>query len=253
MKSLYPTFLFTMAVAAAPFGALSAEPEPDASKPDSEASVIAAQTPPVQARPAPIYRPSRVGTPARTVGGGSRGPGSGVPALYVLVPDHVAQTASAQPSLFWYIDKAPSGSMHFVFTLLDQDGLDPLVEAKLATPSGPGIQRIRLSDHAVELQPGVEYEWSVSLVLESGEPATDKVSIGFIDRVERSSELETRLSGRGDADAAYVFAESGLWYDALTSLGNALDAEPERADLGRAQAELLRQVGLKMVADGEVL
>ena len=55
----------------------------------------------------PVYRPPKLGKPRMTVGGGSRGPGKGFPALYVLVPDHVGQTTSSQPSLFWFVDDVP--------------------------------------------------------------------------------------------------------------------------------------------------
>ena len=99
MRSPHTTLLATFALGAMAFGGTAmAEPDEGQARSQTDPSAVVADTPPVQARPVPIYRPARVGKPARTVGGGSRGPGVGVPALFVLVPDHVAQTASTQPS-----------------------------------------------------------------------------------------------------------------------------------------------------------
>ena len=73
----------------------------------------------------PIYRPDAVGKPARTVGGGSRGPGDGFPALYALVPDHVARTASRQPALLWYIDAVPKAGTRFGSRCWSRRGTSP--------------------------------------------------------------------------------------------------------------------------------
>ena len=107
---------------------------------DEAPAVQSEETPaPVAAGPPlagmPIYRPEAVGKPARTVGGGSRGPGDGFPALYVLVPDHVAKTASRQPTLLWFIDDVPKAGTRFEFTLLVEADDEPTVKAALPTPS----------------------------------------------------------------------------------------------------------------------
>ena len=97
----------------------------------------------VESKRLPIYQPPKVGTPARTIGGGSRGPGDGIPDLYVLVPAHVGQTASEQPSLFWYVDELPDVDVRLEFTLLDEDGLDPLVLTTLAKLERAGTHHPR--------------------------------------------------------------------------------------------------------------
>ena len=132
----------------------------------------------------PVYRPPSVGKPARTVGGGSRGPGDGFADLYVLVPDHVGQTVAEQPSLFWYVDEVPSTPVRVEFSLLDEDGIDPLVQASLDPVVRAGIQRVELSDYGVKLESGKEYEWSISLVPNASSRDKDIVSSGWIDRVE---------------------------------------------------------------------
>ena len=222
----------------------------------SEAQPSQANTPPVSARaPAlmPLYRPPKVGKPARSVGGGSRGPGDGFPALYALVPSHVGQTASSQPSLFWYVDNVPAAGARMEFTLLDEDGLKPLVEASLEVPQRAGIQRIRLSDYDVQLNPGTEYEWSVALIRDPKQRSKDVVATGWIDCVAPSSELNARLASEGSSRSVYVFADEGLWYDALTALGDQMEANSGDASLTEIRASLLTQVALEAVATAPIL
>jgi len=198
----------------------------------------------------PVYQPPKLGKPARTVGGGSRGSQAKVPALFVVAPDHVGQTTSAKPSLFYFIDRVPDPSIRVEFTLLDEDGVEPLVETALPTPKRAGVHRIRLSDHGVQLAAGTEYEWSVSLVLDPNERSKDIVATSWIDRIPESGELKSRLASEGAT--ATVYAEEGLWYDALAALSDEIDGNPGNVQLAEQRAELLRQVGLDAIAAGAV-
>ena len=222
---------------------ISASKEQTTSSPDVSAR------PPTAARP-PLYRPPTVGTPVHTVGGGTRGPGDGLPMLYALVPNHVAHTSSRQPSLFWYVDGAPAPSAKLQFTLLDEDGVEPVVESAVATPKRAGIYRIRLSDYGVRLEPDTEYEWSVSIIVDPNERARDIVAAGWIHVVGRSGDLEKRLESEGEGRAVHVYADEGLWYDALTSLGDRIEQSPGDPELAEMRSSLLRQVGLQDVASG---
>jgi hypothetical protein len=183
-----------------------------------------------QATPAsdPLYHPP-TGKPRQRVGGGARGIGSGPVAFYSLVPEHTGRTVSEQPSLFWYLaGELPAGaSLHF--TLIDDTGIDPLVEAVLPRPAGVGIQRIDLAQHDVRLERGPEYEWSVALVVDPERRSNDIVTAGWIDRVEPPPDLAATAE-----PGARSLAAHGLWYDALAAASD----DPPLRD------ELLREVGL---------
>lgn len=213
---------------------------------ESKACSLSEELPPVDAQVAqaepvqiPVYRPPRRGSPRAKVGGGIR-TGRALPELFVLTPDHLAETVSVDPSLFWHIDAVPAGSAKLVFTLIDEVSFDPMVEAVLPAPGAPGIQRIRLADHAVKLDPEMEYEWSVALVPDPEDRTRDVMSSGFIRRV--APPLEPVAS-----TAAY--AELGLWYDALESISDAIEASPGDAALRGQRAALLRQAGLESAVE----
>ncbi|NNL67196.1 MAG: DUF928 domain-containing protein [Myxococcales bacterium] len=192
----------------------------------------------------PVYIPPKRSRPARTAGGATRGRSDRIPSLWVLVPDHVGQTVSDEPDLLWFVDTLPPAGMQLRFTLMDEDAIEPNAEILLPRPTQPGIQRIRLADHGVKLDVGLEYEWSVSLALDPDDPAKDVVATGWIDRVERSPQLTEQLARDGDAQAAHVYAQNGLWYDALAATHQRVEKSPADAQARQAQAKLLDQVGL---------
>jgi hypothetical protein len=188
------------------------------------------------------YNPPRRGSPRGRVGAGLRG-ATAHPRPLALAPDHVAETVSAQPSLFWHIDGLPRGDSELIFTLLDEDALDPVAEARLARPTGAGIQRVRLADLGVSLRPDREYEWSISLVVDSGPRSHDAVTTGYIRRVAEPLELAAR------APDVSSYAELGLWYDALESVSDSIDARPLDSSLREQRSALLRQAGLEPALD----
>jgi len=190
-----------------------------------------------------VYRPPRRGAPRANVGAGGVRGARALSQPLVLAPDHVGLTTNAAPSLFWYIDGPPDGALSVMFTLNQENRIEPLVEAKLAAPEGAGIQRIRLADHGIELAPNVDYEWSIALVDEDERQPQVAVSVGYLRRVARPAEL----SGAQPDAAAY--ARTGLWYDALAALGDAIAQHPGDAKLRAQRSSLLRQAQLEAAVE----
>jgi hypothetical protein len=195
---------------------------------------------------APLYKPPARGKPRGRVAGGVRGVEGELPSLQVLVPEHAGQTLSEQPSLFWYVDGPPPENATVFFTLIDETSVEPVVEVELERPARAGIYRVDLADHGVRLERGGEYEWSVVLVVDSGQRSKDVVSSGWIDRVEAPA----GLAPAGAPHSAQAYAECGLWYDALGAASDRVRADPANAALRGARDSLLRQVGLPSVGAG---
>lgn len=159
-----------------------------------------------------LYRPPAGSEPRERVAGGSRSTLASAPVLRSLAPEHVAETISERPSLFWYLSgELPPGAT-LSFTLTDDAHIDPLVEDELPRPRRPGIQRIDLSQHGVRLERGTEYQWSVALVVDPSHRSRDIVTSGWIDRVDPPPALASDA-----APGARRLAAAGLWYDALAA------------------------------------
>jgi len=212
------------------------------------AGVAAAEEPADQpselAAAAPLYQLPKVGKPTGRIGGGRRGAGSELPSLYALVPDHVGYTTESQPTLYWFLSERAAGNLRFELTLIDEDSVEPLVDRAFESTPSPGLNRVRLADHGLSLEPGEEYQWSIALVPDAGDRSKDVVSSGWIEVVPAPEDLASRLEAAGPDGAAAVYGAQGLWYDTLAAAVADLERHPDDASRRERLAVLLSQVGL---------
>jgi hypothetical protein len=249
--------LVVLALAAASPAPGAADPKPN---PEGDEKKLE-QSGPTAGKPAPkpqeprtevpVYKPpkpTRGSFPRNLTGAATRGRGSAdAPLVLALAPDHLGQTVNAQPNLYWYLDR--DSETRVDFTLIDEESVSPLLEITMAGPLHGGVHAVRLADHGISLEPGRWYEWSVAVVAGGRDAAEDRISRGFITRVPMPPGLPQQLEERGPEQAVNLLAESGLWYDAITTLSLAIDTDQPEPPLRQARAALLDQVGLEPVAD----
>jgi hypothetical protein len=195
------------------------------------------------------FRPGAKGAPSVRVTGGSRGSGDATITLDVLAPDETGLTTQEEPSLLWYQSKPAQAK--FELTLLEENKPKPLLQVKANGNGQAGIQRLKLSDHNVKLAPGVEYQWVVALVTDPDNRSSDLVASGVIKRIEPSGDLKGKISVAPPASLPGIYAEAGIWYDALSVLTDQIEADPANKALRETRADLLRQVGLKAAAEAD--
>ena len=193
----------------------------------------------------PVYKPPPRGAPGGRVGGGTRGTDQTF-TLSVLAPTHTGQTLQEQPVLYWYLSKAISSPIEF--TLAD-DSIKPLVETQIKPPFQPGVQKVRLADYGVHLVPGKLYKWFVTLVVDPDRRSKDVLAGGAIERVASPEALAAKLPSDDKRKAAYAYAESGIWYDAIATLSDLVEASPQDKALHQQRASLLEQAGLAEIAE----
>ncbi len=197
----------------------------------------------------PVYKPSQRGAPGGRVGGSTRGIGM-MPILSALAPDHTGLTVHEQPSLYWYL--AGTTTYPVELTISEERAIQPLLETRMSAPIQPGVQRVRLADFGVRLSPGVPYRWFIALVVDPDSRSRDNIAGGMIERIALSRALRAKLDGAGKTKAASIYAEAGLWYDALTAISDLIDAAPNDLALQRQRTSLLTQVGLQDIAEHDM-
>lgn len=197
----------------------------------------------------PVYKPPRRGAPVGRLAGGTRGAEDQMPFLCVLSPDHVGLTVQAQPFLYWFISELTTSPVEF--TIIPFWGTQPLLETRLNPPVQPGVQTIRLADYDVRLQPGAQYKWYVALVPDKDHRSKDIITGGAIERTKLSAALRARLTQTNKAEAVHIYAEAGIWYDALSCISELIAAAPDNSVFRKQRASLLRQVGLPQIAEYE--
>jgi hypothetical protein len=192
----------------------------------------------------PIYAAAALDGGSVRIGGASRS-AVDAPAPQVLAPEHVGRTARQSPTLYWFLREATSLSAEV--TVVDPNGVEPLLETTLPGPLAAGIHAVPLAAHGVRLAPGVEYQWFVALVVDPARRARDVVSGGSIRNAPAAAEVAAAPLAR----LAHAYAEAGLWYDSFDQLSVWLLAEPDAPVLHAHRAALLEQVGLDEAAHYE--
>jgi hypothetical protein len=195
----------------------------------------------------PVYKPRARGPSRGRVDGGFRGGREGEPILKVLAPaDHVGETVKKRPALYWYLS-TPS-PYEIVFTLEDTNQYKPIVERTLPAPAHAGIQVIRLADFESALEEQVQYRWHISVVVDPDSRSKDIHAMGLIERRSYTEDLFLNTSCKDPRDAICLYADAGLWYDAIAVISDLIAAHPTDRVLRLQRATLLDQIGLPEVA-----
>lgn len=190
-------------------------------------------------------KPVVSGAPTRRVGGGTRGIEGAIPTLAALAPNYVGKTLQASPSLYWSLSDVTDKPLKFTLVYSNplKNGIDPVLETTIEKPV-KGIQGLDLAKHNVTLKPGVEYQWSLSIVMDPKQSSQDVVASGVIVRV---SEQELPKTVALDKNRPATYEEAQLFYDALQLLVEQITKNPDDKALQQQQLALLEKVGLKGV------
>src|SRR5215471_7073733 len=143
-----------------------------------------------QAEEVPAYKPPLRGAPGGRVGGASRGGASSaaLPTIEPLAPDaHSGLTANASPTLYFFVSRPSPSPLRLTISVPNQPR--PIIETSLPA-GGAGIQPIRLADYRVQLQPGIPYQWSVSVTVDPRAPSNDVVASATIMRAAPDAALD---------------------------------------------------------------
>ncbi|RKZ42537.1 MAG: hypothetical protein DRQ49_01635 [Gammaproteobacteria bacterium] len=168
--------------------------------------------------------------------------------LRVLVPG-IGNTISEQPTLYWSISQALSAQFELTLKPIMPPGSfdfpEPLIDKTLHLSVNKGIQALSLVQHNAKLDINTQYEWSISLVCDSENPSINIFDSGTIKRVEPSNFLNGRIKGANERQLPYIYAENGVWYDALDTLSRLIQKDDN--SLSTVRASLLKQGGLSDV------
>jgi len=191
----------------------------------------------------PIYKPPMRGAPVGRIAGGTRGLlGESNFLLCVLTPDHTALTTRAQPTLYFYMTRPIDHPVEL--TIIEEEGIEPILETRLPAYSRGGIQAIYLRDYGLVLEKDTVYRWFVTIILDPDHRSKDILAWGAIERIEVPSSLKAKLDGANEKERISLYAETGIWYDALAEICRLIESYPNDSNFRQQRASLLKQVGL---------
>ncbi|MBI4784556.1 MAG: DUF928 domain-containing protein [Oscillatoriophycideae cyanobacterium NC_groundwater_1537_Pr4_S-0.65um_50_18] len=208
------------------------------------------------------------GAPGSRGEGASRSCKAGSLPLMALVPE---QTLSATPGAapitqvwgltstdhprFWFAMPYAATQVSAIEFVLQNSQDQTVYRTPISVPAAPGIMAVSLPTTVNGLEPNQPYHWffKVRAVCEPNQAATLDYVEGWIQRTPLDPGLRDRLTQSTPRQQAVLYAENGIWYDALTTLADLKLAQPDDRAIAQDWTDLLKAVGLENLADQPLL
>jgi Domain of Unknown Function (DUF928) len=196
--------------------------------------------------------PSDIGAPGTRTGGGKRSTCPDVnKSLIALAPNYsdsnlvIGLTTAEHPTLWFYVPHQPPYTAKFV--LRSADGKSVVYQTDVPLPEKAGVVSLQMPSSAPALEIGKQYRWYFKIYC--GEPQEILTFVdGWVQRVAPKPGLQAQLEQATPRDRVTLYANNGIWYEAVTNLAKLRRNSPQDAGLSTDWANLLQSVGLAEIA-----
>lgn len=188
-----------------------------------------------------------------TLGGGSRpvgtpclsNPSATSEALTALSPGrHLGLTQAERPNFLVYLPQTTAKTAEL--SLFDEQ-MNGIYQVSIPVVKA-GLVSIRLPDTAPALAKGKPYYWTFALACNATDRTDDWVVGGWLERAQPSDSLQQQLATATALEKVSLYAKQGYWYDALTTLTQLQQTQPNNPALAATWAQLFKSVGLDAIA-----
>ncbi|MCX7592600.1 MAG: DUF928 domain-containing protein [Fischerella sp.] len=215
----------------------------------------------------PSQEPIRVNLPqlppgpapgGRRFGGARRGSCPDVkPPLTALVPltEQPASvtnvwglTTEEHPKLWFYLPYNKSAGYAAEFILLDDESKDSVYNTAIALPEQAGVIGVSIPQRVPPLQVGKRYRWFLNVYCNPQKQSAPIYVEGVILRKEPNQNVANQLQKAQPLQQVAIYANNAFWYDALTTLAEMRQKNPQNPTLQTKWTDLLAAVGLDELA-----
>jgi hypothetical protein len=196
---------------------------------------------------AQAFKPPKRGTPVTTAGGATRGSceAKSKQLTSLLPKEKLGLTIAERPTLFWAIPRSVANTAQL--TILGDKESRVVYETTLSLPKTTGIMQFTLPKDAPALEVGKPYRWFLSINCKADGSGNEMSVDGWIERIALPSELAKALKTADPKQQVKIYAEAGIWHEALTTLATLRLSQPKDFRLNASWRELLRSVGLTSI------
>ena len=170
-----------------------------------------------------------------------------------LVPENkIARTVSDYPTFFFYLPKPNAELAEFI--LEDENG-NQIYRQALTIKNLSGVIGVSIpaTTNMPPLEVGKSYTWKFTVVCDVEDRSSDQLEIGTVRRVELSAEILRELENADLRQKTGIYAENGIWHDALGTLAAARRANPNDPVVKTDWESLLDSVTLGEIAKEPIL
>ncbi|KAB8315032.1 DUF928 domain-containing protein [Tolypothrix campylonemoides VB511288] len=192
------------------------------------------------------FTPPKQGKPKDTSGAGSRSDlkcSQKEGAIQPLMPKkNYGLTLQERPTIFIQMPKTSARQVVLMFR--DETG-EFYERAFLPINSHDAIIGFTLPKQKQPLAVGKSYQWSLVVVCGDSVQPDDPVFMGWVQRVQRTPELESELrQKKTTTEQVAWYGERGYWYDMVSTIVQAKQSNPDDAKLVAIWRDLLESEGI---------
>lgn len=194
-------------------------------------------------QPLQFQLPDRKAPGNRSEDAGGRGKCITPSQLTALVPHHnFGYTTSERPTFWFHFTSNSSSSLPAEFQLSDKQN-NNIVKLKLSIKSG--LIKVNLPENNKLSETEKSYRWKLIAICDSNDPTANLIVSGEIAKKEIDQKLQSQIQGKQGRDLAIIYADNGIWFDALTILAQLREKDPNNAIYREDWNRLLNSVGLQ--------
>lgn len=158
-------------------------------------------------------------------------------------------TAAEHPTFWFYVPYVPKNINSVKFVLLDEKDNSVTKEPIAITLSNtPGVISVSLPATEKPLLIGQYYHWYFLIDCNPQSSSDDIAVEGLVQRIALKDDLTRRLQTATPRQRVALYAQFGIWQDAVTTLGELRRAKPQDTALTADWKDLLETVGLEDIA-----
>ncbi|WP_242046699.1 DUF928 domain-containing protein [Cylindrospermum sp. FACHB-282] len=152
-------------------------------------------------------------------------------------------TTNKYPTFWFYLPYTTELADASVEFILQDSEENEVYKNAVSLRAKPGIISVTLPSTARPLEINKNYRWFFKVSC-SGEQSVPYHVEGDIQRVELNTSLEKQLAAAQERDKIFIYAENGIWFDALTLLAQLRKDRPNDVSLVSDWRSLLYSVKL---------
>lgn len=156
-------------------------------------------------------------------------------------------TLSAYPTLWFYVPYRAEQISRIEFLLLSGNERETIYSTTIQPAKQPGVIKIAIPNNAkYALKPNQTYRWRLNLDCQPDRTVEPDLLIdGWIRRVSSTPQLQAQL--KKSSEAARIYQENQIWYDAIDELAKQYFTNPLNARANQAWTELLQTLNLTWI------
>ncbi|MBD2438329.1 DUF928 domain-containing protein [Nostoc sp. FACHB-110] len=161
-------------------------------------------------------------------------------------------TTAAHPTFWFYVPYAQDFANPVEFVLQDSK-LKQIYQKAIALPTQPGIISISLPPDTPSLAVNEQYRWFFTVYCDKARQSPPVFVEGVVKRVNLDSQITQKLKKATPLQKFAIYAKYGIWHEALTTLAQQIQKNPQDPALEKQWQDLLASIRLDNVAKEPIL